>query len=1144
MIFTLTDRHFNVLDAYETDDYLIGQYIGSILETLDISILTSSSKIEHWVRGNYIFCRDKKGRGYWFTIYDDDESSNDDVRSLTCYTGTIDVVAEEFPPFSASTSQSFEWYFNKIFADTGIEIGINEISNLTRKLEFTSSNATNAEMLQFVLNGFDSAEAQFEVVFDGVVPKRLILNIYKRIGETEPQALLSDKDDTLIELNRNGSISELGTSLYPIAGEGEDEITLIGEYYEERDDYGEIVYYSPINSARILAPQARENFYVELPDKTKGGYINRTYHSQASSKNALWAEGLTQLKKIDHAIINYKAQGVINCSIGDNVQIECHKMAPPVLLSARVTTYKFNDDDQERNEYEFSNFVDLESNINELSQIISKVKESIVYIEDQSTTYAIDNQGDVPPTGEWYDKWPPLTQGMWLWTKVTIFLTNGTSNNSYSVSYIGEDGLQGPPGEDGDDGIGILNTTFSYSQSLSSSNPPENGWTPEVPSLIKGQYLWTRTIWKYTNNSTETGYTVSYNAKDGNNGTDGIAGKDGVGITNTKIEYAGSLSGTVKPTSGWTNTIPSVPDGQYLWTKTTWTYSDETIESGFSVAKMGEKGEPGRDGINGEDGTDGKDGQDAKEVISGYLSNESLIVPANVNGVVTDFTKALGDFIIYEGQTKVTTGVTYSKISENGMTSTINSSGRYTVTALSTDVGTATYQAIYKGVTLQKILIIVKSKQGANGVNGVDGKGIVSSTTTYQAGSSGTAPPGGTWTESVPTVSENQFLWTKIALTYSDNTTSIAYSVGKMGAKGSTGATGSTGPAGKDGNGIKSTAITFASSTSGTSAPSSGWSPTIPTVTDGNFLWTRTIITFTDNTTNTSYTVAKQGEKGDPTGIISQSTVPSNPYIGMLWQNTGASGYIIGATYQWNGSKFNLYIFTADNIVATTLSAITANLGNITAGTINGVEINGSEFNNAFSYTDGGVTYTGNTTMKDGNVIISRTGSDGSTWTTKVDRQLGFEDSYKAGSTAPTRTTRLGQGKLYMVESGVGGYLPASALNPTSWVNLPYASGWTTAENNPCQYRMFPQLDGSYLIRFRGQFAPTSGTIPSGNQQPFGAGGIPVAIRPDKTEFGYGASNQNAGGRLAISGAGNFFYNPETTGQTYCSISGISYYIG
>ncbi|MBO0425916.1 MULTISPECIES: hypothetical protein [unclassified Enterococcus] len=357
---------------------------------------------------------------------------------------------------------------------------------------------------------------------------------------------------------------------------------------------------------------------------------------------------------------------------------------------------------------------------------------------------------------------------------------------------------------------------------------------------------------------------------------------------------------------------------------------------------MGQQGPAGEDGKDGSDGKDGANGQDAKEVISGYLSNDSIIVPATAAGSVTDFSKAVGDFVVYEGQTKLSSGVTYSKVSETGMTSTINSAGRYTVTALSVDVGTATYQAVYKSVTIQKIMIVVKNKQGATGpagTNGTDGKGIVSSATTYQAGTSGTTPPTGTWSTSIPSVSENQYLWTRVVLTYSDSTNSTAYSVGKMGAKGETGATGSTGATGATGNGIKSTTINFASSTSGTAAPSSGWSTSIPTVAAGNFLWTRTVLTFTDNTTNTSYTVAKQGEKGDPTGIISQSTVPTDPYVGMLWQNTGASGYIIGATYQWNGSKFNLYIFTADNIVATTLSAITANLGNVTAGTLTGVTL-------------------------------------------------------------------------------------------------------------------------------------------------------------------------------------------------------------
>lgn len=417
-----------------------------------------------------------------------------------------------------------------------------------------------------------------------------------------------------------------------------------------------------------------------------------------------------------------------------------------------------------------------------------------------------------------------------------------------------------------------------------------------------------------------------------------------------KVEIGNRTIYTPSPEDDFANAYPT-----FAGTYTDYEPTDSEDPSKYTWQRiLGESGQDGKDGENG------ANGQDAKEVISGYLSNESIIVPANSSGTVTDFTKALGDFIIYEGQTKVSSGVTFSKVSETGMTSTINSAGRYTVTALSADVGTATYQAVYKSVTIQKIIIVVKNKQGATGPagsNGTDGKGIVSSATTYQAGTSGTTPPTGTWSASIPSVSENQYLWTKIVLTYSDNTNSTAYSVGKMGATGATGSTGATG------NGIKSTTINFASSTSGTAAPSSGWSTSIPTVTAGSFLWTRTVLTFTDNTTNTSYTVAKQGEKGDPTGIISQATVPTNPYVGMLWQNTGASGYIIGATYQWNGSKFNLYIFTADNIVTTTLSAITANLGNITAGNISGVLISGSEFQNPFTNEpiDGGDGATGST---------------------------------------------------------------------------------------------------------------------------------------------------------------------------------------
>ena len=159
------------------------------------------------------------------------------------------------------------------------------------------------------------------------------------------------------------------------------------------------------------------------------------------------------------------------------------------------------------------------------------------------------------------------------------------------------EGPPGPPGKDGvdgiagKDGVGIASTDITYYISTSGTTTPTTGWTSSVPALVKGRYLWTRTIWTYTDGQRETGYQVTYIGQDGNDGTDGIAGKDGVGITSSSITYARSTSGTSAPSTGWTSSVPTVPAGEFLWTKTIWNYSDNTNETGYSVARMGEDGQ-------------------------------------------------------------------------------------------------------------------------------------------------------------------------------------------------------------------------------------------------------------------------------------------------------------------------------------------------------------------------------------------------------------------------------------------------------------------------------------------------------------------------------------------------------------------------
>lgn len=192
-----------------------------------------------------------------------------------------------------------------------------------------------------------------------------------------------------------------------------------------------------------------------------------------------------------------------------------------------------------------------------------------------------------------------------------------------SIGGIVANGAAGPKGDQGNDGlpgkdgVGIKTTIVTYGISDNENTQPTN-WSSQLPTLVKGKYLWTKTAWTYTDLSSETGYQKTYIAKDGNNGNDGLPGKDGVGIRNTTITYAVGTSGTVAPTNGWSSQVPNVPAGQYLWTKSIWDYTDNTSETGYSVAKMGEqgpkgdRGEQGLQGPRGEQGIPGPKGADGR----------------------------------------------------------------------------------------------------------------------------------------------------------------------------------------------------------------------------------------------------------------------------------------------------------------------------------------------------------------------------------------------------------------------------------------------------------------------------------------------------------------------------------------------------
>lgn len=122
--------------------------------------------------------------------------------------------------------------------------------------------------------------------------------------------------------------------------------------------------------------------------------------------------------------------------------------------------------------------------------------------------------------------------------------------------------------------------------------------------------------------------------------------------------------------------------------------------------------------------------------------------------------------------------------------------------------------------------------------------------TYYYQSTSNTTQTGGSWSTTKPAESAGKYIWMKIKFTFVDGTTSETSPICMTGAAG---------------KGVKSTAITYQAGTSGTTAPTGAWSTTVPAVTQGQYLWTRTIITYTDNSTSISYSVsyiAKNGTNG------------------------------------------------------------------------------------------------------------------------------------------------------------------------------------------------------------------------------------------------------------------------------------------
>lgn len=582
-----------------------------------------------------------------------------------------------------------------------------------------------------------------------------------------------------------------------------------------------------------------------------------------------------------------------------------------------------------------------------------------VTIINKSITYQLSTSGTVIPTGTWQTSPQTIPEGQYQWTKTSVTYSDGNQTESYSISYHGKNGSDGTS-------VKTTSTSVKYQVGDSGTTKPTGTWQSNVPTVAQGKYLWTQTIVNYSDGNSTESYSVSYRGIDGSNGVNGMNAATIYlyqRATSTPSKPSNTLTYTFSTTkitgtlnNGWSTAIPTGTDAVYVTVASVSSKNDTTTiaTSAWSapvvLAQNGKTGSDGKAGLNVatiylyQRNTSKPSKPSASVtytfstgVASGLNNGWSQKIPDGTNPLYVTLATASSntatdtilssewsDVVVMaqngeDGQDGISPKVSLSKTGDTTTISIVDATGTHTQTVkdgtngtpgeagkdgktsyfhvkYSNDGGktftgnsgedTGIYMGSYTDYTeadstdVKKYnWVKVKGDKGDTGQKGQDGTSvkITSKSVTYQTSTSGTTAPTGTWSTTVPTVNNGQYLWTKTTVQYSDGNKTEAYSVSYKGTNGTNGTSVT----------VSKTEVTYQVSASGTTAPTGTWSTTMPSCDQGQYLWTKTYVKYSDGKDTTSYSVSYNGADGEKFAFnMLRETNQGSKH----WVNLGASG--------------------------------------------------------------------------------------------------------------------------------------------------------------------------------------------------------------------------------------------------------------
>ncbi|HEP1789827.1 TPA: phage tail protein [Streptococcus suis] len=605
---------------------------------------------------------------------------NEKTITCSCVNLNLELINEYANPFKSEQPKTFKEYCEAmdLLNFTLLTIGVNEISDKRIKAEWTGQDTKLARLLSLA-NKF-GAELEFKTYLnDDSSIKSFVVNIYHEnddthhgVGRIHAKPLRYGKD--FKSLIRTVDNTNIYNAVRPTGKAENGDIVTIGgmEAWSVNNEYGEREFYQ--QGEFLYAPLSMQMFPSAFTSGTMADqWIRKDITVDSADKKVIRATAYRELKKHAYPDVSYEVEGFIDRGIGDTVFVYDDGFVPTLLLRMRVVEQEISSTNPSSNRTRFANFKTLDNLLPDdlqkrIDELFEASKPYLIKLATDNGVIFKNGTGQSIVTPTLYKGGRPITANVtWRWSldgavktgmTYTVRGADVTDTSTLTVAaYIGNDevavdeltfvnvldgrdgvkGEKGDPGQKGSDGlpgrdgVGIRSTTVTYASSTNGTTAPTTGWTAVVPTVAPGNYLWIKTVWTYTDGNTETGYTVSRIGRDGNTGRDGIAGKDGVGIRSTTITYGKSTSGTIQPTS-WTSQVPSVPNGQFLWTKTVWAYTDNTSETGYSVAKMGETGPTGAKGDRGATGPQGPQGPQGIQGLQGPKGDQGIAGPKGADG--------------------------------------------------------------------------------------------------------------------------------------------------------------------------------------------------------------------------------------------------------------------------------------------------------------------------------------------------------------------------------------------------------------------------------------------------------------------------------------------------------------------------------